>query len=1193
MNKLANHGTDPIPDAQREQDNLRLYINLKLASSGQPAVRGQESDEFMEVAHDLLMAYRAKNWLLSGYLCPPDRRIQDFLERYLKGVEAVPQLPGQSFILDHEGLARELSLPVNADTFNSDIVSSYRVRQGVLHNPASDRRTTQGLFHVAEGGLPIPGDKKAVPREVFARMLGHAFNPPAELLTLPYTANQPEPARMFVSLLMRPVICPAIPGVAPQKSMEIRFFAPGNLVSNLDFVESIFGNGGNPYLPEHDASLDVEHWSGHTGCVVLAPHLVTLTKRELGLPHWDEASARQRREGMCWQQPDERYNEGQAFKLTARDASGVMVTILADNYFGYCKKEVKTQISFAANLYGLAEEEHAGGALLFQCRNHGEEYGVDSSTREAGYSFQDMLARYGQFMRLMPDGHALDVNYPDIVYVPQTVRFDLNAQSITWEHDGRTHRIRLMPDKIYMQPNGYKVEMRPHPGAPSWRLIGIEPEGTFCHKPCTVSGGGKSEISKSLEDAVIYGPLFIDNLERDLAWVRDIFEHDYSQRFRPGFEHEDRDPSRKPLSMERSLGSVIKLLTPSPSHTAAYNAWLDSIPPRILALVFLIKRFHRPEWGERWDERLAVDVVDGAPGHELKMFGRRIVASYLRVGFDAEGQWRTFKLRQDFIPAEKVQMEDDITASVVAPVAKLAGCKPGLDPAGSVKLTHNCELRLFQRPDDAVTPGYDKQTESDMAQPRNFLANFEPLSGAALAAEVENVMRLHAYTPPMRELLVGAARAGQIAVSSACPRLVDGKPSKNPRYLQQRPDIANPIRKYAAEMGMRFHRKLPADAPVCISVDSVLSGRRNNPPEAGIRSLAVYNPLHYQALPELFMDYICSLTGKSPSTTGAGSEGALTKGPFNALRPTADLNNALVSMILTGHDGFSTSAGHVGPQVQVDHDISLLVPEIWARLRPQQRQASWLIEHGYMEALDDFDFEGKRVLASRLGYRITERFVAHFMGKIFDNPRAVFTEAILKPETQNLTDFADGVHNIVEAQERVARQYFEDGSIDEACPPLQALLAIMAFGHYQGRDVHAPEIRALFTREALLESDWYRQRLQVKRERDLGLWMRNLNELRHFRDNQRNAGESRRLDLDARIAFAQARFDTLMDPESWREFIGTLGADPLAPVKNAHRDLDHPSGDLSPHGELHRQVSPAFVAVPANRVGDAVGSSLP
>jgi hypothetical protein len=1155
MNSFNDSGPDPVDVARREKINLRLYINLKLASSGQPSVRGQESDAFMEVAHDLLMAYRAKNWLLSEYLSPPDRRIQDFLQRYLAGVDEVPHLPGQTFILDHEGLARELSLPVDSDVFRSDIVSSYRVRQGVLHNPASDRRTTKGLFHIAECGLPIPGDKKVVPRVVFARMLKHAFNPPPDLLVLPYTVNQPDPARMFVSLLMRPVICPAIPGVAPEKSMEIRFFAPGNLVCNLDFVESIFGNGGNPLLPEHDAALDVEHWSGHTGCVVLAPHLVRLTKRELGLPHWDAANERQRREGMCWKQPDELYNDGQAFKLAARDASGVMVTILADNYFGYCKKEVKTQISFAANLYGLAEEEHAGGALLFQCRNHGEEYGVDSVTREPGYSYQDMVARYGRFMHIMPEGHAVDVNYPDIVYVPQTVRFDLNAQSVTWVHDGKAHRIRLIPGKIYMQPNGYKVEMRRHPGAPSWRLIGIEPEGTFCHKPCTVSGGGKSEISKSLEDAVLYGPLFIDDLERDLAWVRSIFEADFSTRFRPEFAHEDRDAARKPLSMERSLGSVIKLLTPSSSYTDAYNAWLNSIPPRILALVFLIKRFYRPEWGERWDEQLAVDVVDGAPGHELKMFGRRIIASYLRVGFDVEEQWRTFKLRQDFIPAEKVQMEDDITVSVVAHADRMNGCKPGLGKLGSVKLTHNCEMRLFQRPDDAIVPGYDKQAEADMALPDNFISNFEPLSGASLAAEVEDVMSLYGYTPPMRDLLLEAARAEQIVVSSARPRRVDGKPSKNPRYLQLRPDIADPMRKYAAEMGMRFHRKLAADASVCVSVDAVLSGRRNNPPQPGIRSLAVYNPIHFQPLPELFMDYICSLTGASPSTTGAGSEGALTKGPFNALRPTADLNNALVSMILTGHDGFSTSAGHIGPQVRVDHDISLLAPEIWARLHGEHREASWLIEQGYMEALADFDFDGRRVLASRLGYRINERFVAHYMGKIFDNPREVFTEAILKPETQDMAVFADGVHNIVEAQERVARRYFEDGSIAEACPPLKALLAIMAFGHYRGLDVHAPKIRAMFTREALLESDWYRQRLQVKRERDIALWTRNLNELARFAHNPRNVDESRRLGLDARIAYAQARLDELSEPESWRVFIGTLGADPLAPVEEALIDV--------------------------------------
>src|SRR5207249_10898700 len=107
---------------------------------------------------------------------------------------------------------------------------------------------------------------------------------------------------------------PEVPGFTPEKSMEIRFFAPGNLVSNLDFVESIFGNAGDPYLPENDAGLDAEHWTGHTGCVILAPHLGDVTKKEAGLPPWDAATDRQRHDGMCWRQESELYNDGQAFK---------------------------------------------------------------------------------------------------------------------------------------------------------------------------------------------------------------------------------------------------------------------------------------------------------------------------------------------------------------------------------------------------------------------------------------------------------------------------------------------------------------------------------------------------------------------------------------------------------------------------------------------------------------------------------------------------------------------------------------------------------------------------------------------------------------------------------------------------------------------------------------------------------------
>ena len=138
--------------------------------------------DLLTVAGDLIEAYREKTRLLTGHLCPPDRRLQDFLDRHFADV--VPEtgpvsLPGNNFMLDREGMARLLSLPPDQDEVHAPLLSSYRVPQGVLHNPKSDRRTTAGSFHIAEGGLPIPGDKKAVPKLTFARLLQAAVKPPA------------------------------------------------------------------------------------------------------------------------------------------------------------------------------------------------------------------------------------------------------------------------------------------------------------------------------------------------------------------------------------------------------------------------------------------------------------------------------------------------------------------------------------------------------------------------------------------------------------------------------------------------------------------------------------------------------------------------------------------------------------------------------------------------------------------------------------------------------------------------------------------------------------------------------------------------------------------------------------------------------------------------------------------------------
>ncbi len=1137
-----------------DQEELHEYINLKLASCGQSVCSDEDRSGVSLTTQDMMRNYLEKSRQLATTRYPVDQRIQDFLNDYLSdlNLEQIPQLPTITFELDRHGIARELSITKGEERYTSDYVTSYKINQGVLHNPASDRRTTKGSFHVAADGLPVAGDKKEVPKETFAWLLKHAIKSTPELLSIPFCSNQPEQAQLFASLLLRPTVCPEIPGIDDEKSMEVRFFAPGSLVSNLDFVESIFGNAGNPALPDNDSALDIRHWSGHTGCVILAPHLVGFTKQELGLPHWNDATERQRHDGMCWQASDELYNDGQAFKITARTDQGVIITLIADNYFGYCKKEVKTQITYAANLYGLAEEEHAGGALAFCRRNHGEEYGIGSPTRQSGYDFNDVAMQYGDVIDVLPEGYGIDKRYPQLIYVPQDLRMDLNAQTITWNKGRNKHVIRLQPDRVYMQPNGYKIEMEKHPDVDTWYLVGTDPEGTFCHKPCTVSGGGKSEISKSIEDAILYNPLFVNDLQQDFDSVQDIFDKDFTGRFKPGHEHEDHDPTRHPLSEARSLGSVIKLLSVSSSHTDEYNAWLKSIPPYILALVFVVKRFYRAEWDNDWRQYFSVDTLDGAPAHELRMHYRKILASYLRVGFDQNGGWRTFKLRQDFMAAEKIQMEDDISASVVVPKDIIGDYCADNIPNESIKLIKNCEYRLFQRPDDAVIPGYDKQTEFNLSQKGNFLANYEPLDGETLSEVVSDVIKFTKFTEPMHSLLSESVKSSdKFVCSSAHPRIVDGAPSKNPRYLETRVDILDPSRKYIADMGIRLHRKLSLESPVCHPVNSILTGRRNNPPEPGIRPLAVYNPIHYQELPELFMDFVSSLTGKSPSTTGAGSEGALTKGPFNALRTTADLNNALVSFIVTGYAGFSSSAGYIGSNMRFDHDVSLLIPEIWTRLSIEERDPEFMIKNEYLEPVHDFDHNGETVLASRLGYRITEHFVHDFLGKLFDNPVVVFTEEILKPELQGLDDYVDGVNNIIETHVRVAQQYIDDGSVDDACPPLKALLYIMANGEYEGKTIQDPEIRQLFTKESMLASNWYRERLEEKQRKDIILWQRHLDSIESYADKTQSLNGSNPIDTQDLLAIAKEKLALVSSADYLTFLRGTIGADLLGPTKSS------------------------------------------
>ena len=1094
-------------------DITTAAIELRLGLLGYSTPRKGRREQAAALVSPILARQRELNRRLSFAAPPVDDRIQRFLDSYFEGTEWQGMLPRRSLVLDQPGLARELSLPKVGDEFHSEQLSSYRLANGVLHNPANDRRTTKGVFHIAEGGLPIQDDKIAVDREVAARIFAVALQPPKEAMLLPYTAEESEPAYCWSSLLLRPVVVPPVPGFTPRRTMEVHFFAPGTLMANLDFVEGIFGNAGDPMLPDNDAALDPEHWTGHTGAVILAPHLTHLTKKELGLPHYDDATERQRRDGQCWKDADERYNGGSAFKLCVRDERGVIVTVIADNYFGYCKKEVKAQISYAANLLGLVEEEHSGGARTYPRYNLGQTAITDEHPAQ---SFTQAVENDPDRWDVQPEGYAVDRYIERLILLPAGAELSLRDSSVVWENEQGKQSITLKGDYTYITPDGYQIEpLHLEVDGDQWTLVGTVAIATEAHKPATVSGGGKSEISKNITDAFIVGNAYVEDFDKDMTQVAEIVGRDFSDRF----QDPSIDDHRPLLSDERSVGSVIKLLSPSNDYTDEYNAWLETIPNHIKELVFVVKRFYRPEWGEDWASHFAVPSLNGRTGHALRLDGEKIRVNMLRVGYEEGDSWRLFGLRHDFHPAAKVQSEDDITASIVAP-----GGEGGLAEGLSRKYVENAERLLFQRPDDAIHRGYDKQTEKDIAEGA-FLSNFAPLTRADVEAITDDAVGFSQFTKPMRRRLKRFATGRDTAkyvVSSAHPRIVNGARTKNPRYLQVRPDIVNARATQLAELGERMALGLRYDEPLRHSVDVVAAGRRNNAADVGVPALCAYAPLHYMELPELMMEFISSMTGKSPSTTGAGSEGAMTKAPFNSLPTAYDLNSAFLSFVLTGYDGWLSSAGVVGPHVRVDHDISLLIPELFSRMSPTERDAKQLIAEKALEPVPDFEFEGRTYQASRLGYRMTKKFTTKYFGRIFLHPHVVFSDDMLRPELQDPAEYASSVETIVATHQRVAKSYFADGTADYAVPPVKALLGIMAYGEYEGMTLHSPQFREMFTRDAVLASEWYAERLRSAAENEQDHLRRSIDALEAFMADPSNEETSERLGLPERLAWAKS-----------------------------------------------------------------------
>ena len=149
MDREVRH--NPRPD----ESALLTYINLKLAALGQPTSASTTDAYFMQVAGPLLRNHFQKDQLLGERHCPADARVQSFLVAFLADVcpGGAPKLPLSTFTLDRPGIARALSLPATADSFESPHLRSSRqtrnAQGGVCKAAQSRPASAEGLIAVA------------------------------------------------------------------------------------------------------------------------------------------------------------------------------------------------------------------------------------------------------------------------------------------------------------------------------------------------------------------------------------------------------------------------------------------------------------------------------------------------------------------------------------------------------------------------------------------------------------------------------------------------------------------------------------------------------------------------------------------------------------------------------------------------------------------------------------------------------------------------------------------------------------------------------------------------------------------------------------------------------------------------------------------------------------------------------------
>ena len=131
--------------------------------------------------------------------------------------------------------------------------------------------------------------------------------------------------------------------------------------------------------------------------------------------------------------------------------------------------------------------------------------------------------------------------------------------------------------------------------------------------------------------------------------------------------------------------------------------------------------------------------------------------------------------------------------------------------------------------------------------------------------------------------------------------------------------------------------------------------------------------------------------------------------------------------------------------------------------------------------------------------------------------------------------------------------YIADGGADMAVPPLKALLYMMRDGEYEGMTLTSPEFRAMWSRENILKSDWYMERLKCFQTKETDRLQRGLEYMEHFikgPDSHPGDWKGKQivedLQLHDRITSTKKQLETVKKPDFLKHLVGSLGVEESA-----------------------------------------------